>query len=317
MVSITVGQFISDVAEELEVVDSGGTLTTNEQASMIRRLQRLIDGSNIQRPLIFAERLDLLTLTPDQQTYTIGIDPTGTSVAAFPVPRPTQINRANLLLSPTVRLPMDVLTFKQWAAIRYQQIDSPPRGVYFDNGFGGGFVGSGTLNTTGIAVSGATGTAFSAQLVGQTITIAGAAYPVIAVASGTALTLASSAGSLSGAIWSAGALSGFGTLYFYPIPDQAYQWEMYSMWQNANIVATTDLLNYPPGYADYWLYSMVVRCASMFGRQPTEAHLLLLQKATEAIMGPNCMSPEIRTDRALVSGDNGLYNWLSGTTDEN
>lgn len=248
MISITVGQLLSDVAEELEVVDSGGGPTTLEQASMIRRLQRLIDSSNIQRPLIFSERIDLLTLVANQQKYTIGIDPTGADTAAFAVPRPTKIERANLLISSTVRRPMAVWDFKQWARVRYQQVAGPPRGVYYDNGYG-------------------------------------------AVAN---------------------SLSGLGTLSFYMIPDQAYQWEMYSWQQNTNVAVIADLLNYPPGYADYWLYSMVIRCASMFGRTPTAAHVELLRQAMEAIGAANSPSPEIGSDPALVGRDQGLYSWLDG-----
>lgn len=316
MISITVGALLTAVAEEHEVIDSGGTgLTTDEQASMIARLQRLLDSSNLQRPQIFSERIDLLTLVANQQSYTIGIDPTGSNVAGFPVPRPTKIDRANLLLTSTVRLPIDILTFKQWAAIRYQQVAAPPKGLYFDNGFDTGFVGHGTLTTTGTAVSAGTGTAFTPQLVGQLITITGLAYAVVAVASGTALTLASSAGSQSGATWSAGALSGLGTLYFYMIPDQAYEFEIFSMRQNTIISGINDLINYPPAYADFWLYSMVIRCANMFGRKPTAEHYKLLADVTEAIGAANCPSPEMRSDPALVGTEQGLYNWLQGTSD--
>lgn len=248
MVSITVSALLTAAAEELEVVDSGGSLTTAEQNSMIARLQRLIDSSNIQRPLIFSERIDLLTLTANMQSYTIGIDPTGSNTATFNVPRPTKIERANLLLTSSVRREMAVLTDKEWAAIRYQSVTGPPQGVYFDKGFG-------------------TGTS-----------------------------------------------SGFGNLFFYMIPDQAYQFELYSWAQNVNIGATSDLINYPPGYADYWLYALVMRCASMFGRQPTAAHVALFQDAKEAIMSQNCPSPELVNNE--LGGNGGLYNWLTGEVED-
>jgi len=325
MVSITVGQFIADVAEELEVTDStqpvaangtGGSLTPYEQASMIRRLQRLIDSSNVQRPQIFAERMDLLTLTANTQVYLIGIDPNGVNTANFPIPRPTKIDRANLLLSPTVRIPVDILSFKQWAAIRYQQIASPPRGIYYDNGFGGAFEGAGLVNTNGTAVTWVSGAFFSQQMVGQPFSILDISYPVIAVANnGTALTLAAPGAGVQVAVPWSGAQTGFSQLYCYPIPDQPYGLELYSMSQNGNVAQVSDYINYPPGYADFWLYSMVVRCSRMFGRAASPEHIELLRKATETIGSANCVSPEISSDVALVPNDSGLYNWLSGTSD--
>jgi hypothetical protein len=246
MISITAGALLTAVAEELEVIDSGGALTAAEQASMLTRLQRYIDTTNVQRPLIFAERLDLLTLQTGVQSYTIGLDPAGTYSAVFQVPRPTKIERANLLLTSTVRRPMAVWDEKQWAAIRYQAVNGPPQGVYFDRGFG----------------------------------------------SGTS--------------------SGFAKLYFYEIPDQAYQFELYSWAQNPNVVTTADVINYPPAYAEYWLYGMVARCASMFGRQPSPVHVALLQDAKEALASANCPSPRL-TGGDFNSGEGGMYNWLIGT----
>lgn len=248
MVSTTVGNLITAAAEELEVIDSGGSLTNAEQISAIDRLNRLLDSSGAQRPLVFTERIDLMTLSPNVQSYTIGVDPTGVHFAAFNVPRPVQITRANLLLSSTVRKPLDLLDDRQWAAIRYQQNYGPPEGVYFDGGFG------------------------------------------------------------------TGTTSGFGTMLFYLIPDKAYQWEMYSWQQMASVSGPNDLLNYPPGYADFWLYSLVMRMAPMFGRQATATHVELLRQARETLASLNCASPELRSDPALGGGV-GMYNWLTGETE--
>lgn len=253
MVSQTVSNLINAAAEELLVIDSGGTLTTQEIASCLDRLQRLFDESAVQRPLIFGERIDTLFLTPNKQSYTIGVDPTFTHSADFPVPWPTKIERANLFLTSTVRRPLEILTTKKWSSIRYQTVYGPPQALYFDRNFGPN-----------------------------------------------------------------GLLDGFGTLYFYLIPDQGYQWEFYSWAQQASITTSSDIINYPPGYASYWLYSLVVRIASMFGREPTALHLALLQQAKEAIMTENCPSPELVASDASRIGDGydgGLYNWLIGETE--
>lgn len=260
MVSQTVGALIQAAVEELEVVNSGGSLTTNETASALDRLQRLIDGSGVQRPLIYGERIDLLTFTPNQQSYTIGIDPTGVTTANFSVPWPTRLTGANLLLSTTVRRPMELFTPARWREIRYQQVYGPPEGLYFDRNFG----------TNG-------------ETPGEFL----------------------------------GTISGIGTLFAYMIPDSAYQFELYSLRQNRVVTATTDLINYPPGYADFWLYSLVVRLASMFGTSPTPVHIQLLKDARAAITTDNTPSPElVRGDAAMIGDDGGaLYNWLTGETE--
>lgn len=209
-------------------------------------LNGLIDASNAQRAQLFSERMDLLTLTPSQQSYTIGIDPTATYTADFNAPRPTRIDRANLLLSSTVRRPIHPWDFRRWAEVRYQQVYAPPRGMYFDAGFG------------------------------------------------------------------QGSTPGFGTMYFYPIPDAAYQWEMYSWRQFAQIAALTTTLLIPPAYYEFWLYSLAMRLAPTVNREWSPANAELLRQARETVASLNCPSPELKMQSELQQTGGGLYNWLDG-----
>jgi hypothetical protein len=252
MISQTVATLMTAVMEELEIVSSGGSITTNEQASFVDRLQRFIDSAGVQKPLLFGERIDPLTFTTNKQSYTIGIDPTASNTADFNVPWPTKIERANVLISSTVRRPIRILNPKQWAAIRYQNVTGPPQALYFDRRFGS----------------------------------------------------------------QGGALSGFGTMYFYMIPDQAYSWELYSWDQLLQVASTTTLLNYPSGYAEFWLYGMCIRAASMFGTTPTDLHIQLFKDAREGIATENTPSPLLVASDVSMIGDGGeFYNWLTGETE--
>ena len=246
MVSETVGNLIQAAAEELAIVDSGNSLSTAEQASAVDRLQRLIDRSNIDRALIYGESYSgLLSLTAQKQSYTIGIDPTSPpQTADLNVARPARISRSNVLLSTSVRKPVEVTTDPtRWARIRYQAVYGPPLLAYYDQNF---------------------------------------------------------------------SAHGFATLWFYLIPDQSYQWEFWSWIQNPVIASTSDTINYPPGYASYWLYALAKAMAPMFGRTVPQSVLDGLAEAKAAIERMNTPSPELARSSDFTSDRDGLYNWLSG-----
>lgn len=240
MVSTTCRQLFAAAAEELEVIDSGGSLSTAEEASCLDRLQRLIDGMGIRRNMIYTASISELALVDGTQQYTIGVDPTSSVTAHYPITRPTRIDQANLFITSDVRKPLRLYTDREWSRIRYQNVSGPPQGVYFDGSF----------------------------------------------------------------------TSGLATLYFYPIPDQNYQWEMYSWQQGAVPVAATATINYPPGYADWFLYSMVKRIAPMFGRRPSDLHLEALARAEEALTSMNSPTPDMNADETGSEGR--LYNWMVG-----
>jgi hypothetical protein len=240
MVSTTCRQLFAAAAEELEVIDSGGSLSTAEEASCLDRLQRLIDSMGVRRNFIYTASIQQFTLTSSKQQYTIGIDPAGIATADYSTTRPTRIDIANLFITSSVRKPLHLYSDREWGKIRYQTVSGPPQGVYFDGSFA----------------------------------------------------------------------SGLATLYFYPIPDQGYSWEMFSWQQGAIPTAATDKINYPPGYADWFLYSMVKRIAPMFGRRPSDLHIEALARAEESLTAMNSATPDLMTDE--LGGDGRLYNWRSG-----
>lgn len=242
MAARTVLQLLTAAAEELEVIPSGGSLSTAEQASGLDRFNRLVDATNSRRGLIYAERVDTLALVDGTQNYTIGIDPAGVATANYAIARPSRVTRANLFIADDVPTPLAIYTTQEWADLPFRSASGPPQGVYYDAAFS----------------------------------------------------------------------SGRATLHFDRIPDQAYDWEMYSWQQNGQATSVSTAIDYPPGYADYWLYSMAVKLAPMFGRTVSPDLREALREARARLIAINSRSPLMRPDPSFQSGHDRYYNWRTG-----
>lgn len=85
------------------------------------------------------------------------------------------------------------------------------------------------------------------------------------------------------------------TLFFYPIPAEAYGLELYT-WQSASKVASlSDGIDYPPGYEDYWLASLALRLCTPFGKAIPQELVERQRKAEANIQSLNTESPRIGT----------------------
>jgi hypothetical protein len=105
------------------------------------------------------------------------------------------------------------------------------------------------------------------------------------------------------------------TWQFYPYPDQAYQIEVWS-WQQVGPIATlATALAIPPGYYEYYLYSLALRLASPYQKEISATTMALYQQARADVMSLNAPSPRQRTDGDLNSAGRGLYNWMDGLVD--
>lgn len=113
-------------------------LSNSEQLEGIECLNSLFDEWSANRLNIFTMKQQIFNLVAGQQTYTIGIDPTGATTADFNVKRPENLHWANLITqigsAPyTTRVPMVILGYDQWAAIRVQNTGSSiPQWIYDD-----------------------------------------------------------------------------------------------------------------------------------------------------------------------------------------
>lgn len=101
-------------------------------------------------------------------------------------------------------------------------------------------------------------------------------------------------------------------LYFWPIPDQIYPWEFYEWQANAKATSLNSLIQFPPGYEEFWLYGLTVRLAEAFGRPLSAMTLELWRQAEMNVRNMNSTSPLISNDALLNSKQSGLYNYKSG-----
>lgn len=101
-------------------------------------------------------------------------------------------------------------------------------------------------------------------------------------------------------------------LYLYPIPDQAYDIELY-VWQLLTAPAEpTTTIVFPPGYKNMFIYNLAERLCSVFSRA---VPALVAKEAAESrieLFGFNAQSPLLSSDPALTQDRGGLYNYLIG-----
>jgi hypothetical protein len=103
------------------------------------------------------------------------------------------------------------------------------------------------------------------------------------------------------------------TLYFYPIPDVAYQIELYTWQALSGWVDPGDSLIVPPGYEEMIISNLAVRLALQFGKPVSQELAMLASQAKASIQSLNTPRLRLRTDPALRGrGRGGLYNWMSG-----
>jgi hypothetical protein len=102
------------------------------------------------------------------------------------------------------------------------------------------------------------------------------------------------------------------TYWFYMTPDQAYVIETYSWQQLIGLATLASLIVVPPGYYEFYLYSLAARLASMFGKELPSATMALLSQARYDVMALNAISPRIRSDSDMGGHGSALYNWIAG-----
>lgn len=227
---------------------AGMTPNTSQLADGLAVMNAMIAASNTSSANIFTRRLDQYVMVANQQAYTIG-DPAGvlTNLAGA---RPIRIEDGdvNLFLTttPVIRRPIKVLTQRQWADIRLQDIYTYPRFLYYDEA-----------------------------------NYAPTATPAIKP-----------------------------TLRFHPTPASAYQWEMYSWQQNAQLASVTDQVVFPSGYDEYWIYNLALRAAPMLGAPVTQYVLEMARRSEAGIQSLNAKSPMMKTDPAIAPRSGGFFNWF-------
>ena len=105
------------------------------------------------------------------------------------------------------------------------------------------------------------------------------------------------------------------SIYLVPQDRGGDKLELYDWQPIQSFVATTDVVQLPPGYQDWFVNNLAVRLASVFkeqGASVTDDVRIEARKATQALMSRNSKSPRAISDapRQRSGGD---FNYRSGT----
>lgn len=134
--STTFTEVCNDALTDIGVVLPGQGASADILTFGRRAGNRLIDLWLLNQLLVFAEVANIYPMVASLQQYQIG---PGQVPPNFDAPRPTRIDYANCILntvSPVQRLPIEVITDQQWAAIRIQQLPNAiPYYLYYDGNF--------------------------------------------------------------------------------------------------------------------------------------------------------------------------------------
>ena len=105
-----------------------------------------------------------------------------------------------------------------------------------------------------------------------------------------------------------------GSLYFWPVPNFAYQvrLEYWTILQAIPLLTTPLVL--PPGYSNYLTLRLAVLLAPAFGTTPSQATVANAMRAERIIEGNNIASPTTTTAEAGQSGRIARpdFNYLTG-----
>lgn len=135
---LTALDLITLACQESGICGQNGDLDGSDAAVALQHLNLFINSTGINRAVIYTIKSEILAMVSGQQDYTIGIDPTGAVTADWNTARPTNINQANVLIyssSNTTRVPLQILSDAEWAAIPVQGVSGLPLKMYNDGGY--------------------------------------------------------------------------------------------------------------------------------------------------------------------------------------
>ena len=135
----TAQDIITDALLEIGVLSGPGqTPSTAHSSFALNRLNQMVGEWNTRRPFLYTVDINRYTLTPSQETYTIG--PASTS-PDFTAPRPVGpgpgngIIWANIVIpgDPDVFLPLNIMGDEEWANMRVRSVGTTvPIAIYND-----------------------------------------------------------------------------------------------------------------------------------------------------------------------------------------
>ncbi len=130
-ITVTALSLINAAAQEIGALASGEQLSSDDQAWVLQKLQRVIDTYNAKRTMVYANLFSAFTLTANLAPQTIG--PTGTFVLNQ---RPVEIPSIGLVLNPgvnQVEIPLNKRDKDWWAAQLVKNVTSSvPTDFYYE-----------------------------------------------------------------------------------------------------------------------------------------------------------------------------------------
>lgn len=117
----TVRDLIQDSLRLIRAIDANESIEAAEAMDAMSALNDMLDDWSIQNFLVLSKTTEKFTLTPNQQSYTMGVG------GNFNTSRPVDIEYASLELQnsdPKVETPIALLTSKQWSEIEVKELAS-------------------------------------------------------------------------------------------------------------------------------------------------------------------------------------------------
>lgn len=106
------------------------------------------------------------------------------------------------------------------------------------------------------------------------------------------------------------------TLYFWPVPDRIYPFEILTWSQIPTATAVSNQIQLPPGYEEAIVFNLAKRMAAQFPEQAnmSQEAMKLATSSLSAIQSHNAQSPRARNDAAgLGRRGRGDFNYITGT----
>lgn len=131
---MTATQLAYRALRDIGCLRAGGTTSPDILNDILNQLNDMIDEWQMDRFMMFTIAISTFNLQGGKQSYTIG--PIGTD---FVAPRPTRIENANIILNtvtPSVRVPLEVINDAQFSLIPVRDIPRAiPLRLFYDGGF--------------------------------------------------------------------------------------------------------------------------------------------------------------------------------------
>lgn len=297
----TLLDIVTSAAQAINAIPLGELLSSEEAQQLLTVWQQLIDSSSLESANVHTVREDSYLLTPGENEYTLGFDPTAPALEVSDV---TQASPCVLTVTHGIPVGQTCSVMISGGTAKWDAINA-------------GFIAS-ALSASTLSIPLDT-TSFGASADMLTVQIAGT-WNYIRPNRVRKLTLTDSAGWVHPVYLKD--FNDFGSIHlpetagrsykayvnydapvclikFFPIPSGVWTVDVYSEQSLNQVTRLSDTVVFAQGYERLHTLSLAVECAPYFGLEPTPSLMNNLQRAERAVQGRNRHSPSIKTDEGL------------------